>query len=478
LDALALLISALLPWSAGTAVVLALRERSRAIEAPGEIAWLVGAGYLVGAFALAFWMRVMSLAGLPFGRIAIGAPLLLAASAGTWIAWRRDGRALLDVPRERLRAWIAAPGVPRVVRIAGWIVVATIALRFALLLLEVLWQPLYPWDAWTQWATKARVWFELGHQVPFVTADAWVAGDGAAYFDAAPTNPPTLPLLQVWTCVALGRWDDALMNLPWWLFAVALTLAVAGSLRRLGAPHAYALAGAYIVASIPLANAHVALAGYSDLPLAACYCTATLAFLHWHAMRHRSDALLALFLAVACTQLGAPGLAWTLTLVPGIVVAALPKLGFRIVGIAIGCTLFALAVLARTSPVVGGHALHLDFDPAWYSLGERVFLLGNWNLLWYGVIGAAAFAGRQLPSPALGPLTATFAAAMLLFLAMAGFPSLASALAGPTPTSRLLLQLAPLAAVFTVLAFLAFATRSSAPAAAAPPPTESAPGAA
>lgn len=478
MDALALLVSALLPWCAGTATLLVLRDRSRALDAPGEIAWLLGAGYPVGAFALTLWMRVLTLGGLPFGRLAIGAPLLLAALVCGFIAWRRENRALLEAPRNTLRAWINDPGAHRLARIAGWIVVVTIVVRFAVLLLEVLWQPLYPWDAWTQWATKARVWYELGRLAPFVGADAWLAGDGTAYFDAAPATPPTLPLLQVWTCIALGRWDDALMNLPWWLFAVALTLAVSGSIRRLGAPPAYALAGAFIVASIPLANTHVALAGYGDLPLAACYTTTVLAFLHWCAARRRSDALLAVLLAVACTQIVAPGSAWALTVVPGIIVATLPTRGFRVVGIGVALALFALVVLARTDPVIAGHALHLDFDPGWPTLGERMFLLGSWNLLWYFVIGAAILAGRQLAAPALGPLTAAFGAALLLFVAMTAFPALGAALAGPTPTNRLLLQIAPLAAVFVVLAFLAFATRASAAAAIAAKSMESAPGAA
>jgi len=85
MDALALVASALLPWSAGTAALLVLRERSRALDAPGEIAWLVGAGYLVGAFALTLCMRVLTVAGLPFGRLAIAAPMLMIAAAGGWL---------------------------------------------------------------------------------------------------------------------------------------------------------------------------------------------------------------------------------------------------------------------------------------------------------------------------------------------------------------------------------------------------------
>ncbi|MEP7184147.1 MAG: hypothetical protein ABI886_18370, partial [Betaproteobacteria bacterium] len=404
MDAVALIVGSVLPWLAGTAGLVALRERTRALDAPGEFAWLAGAGWLVGAFALTLWMRALSLAGVPFGRMTIAAPLLVVTAVAAFFAWRRDGRALVDVPARNLRVWIDAPGVARAARIAGWVLAATLALRFALLLAEVLWRPLFPWDAWTQWATKARVWYELGHIAPFVDANAWLAGNGTAWFDAAPAHPPTLPLLQVWMCVVLGRWDDALMNLPWWLVAVALALSVYGALRRIGAPRAHAFAGTFLVSTLPLANAHVALAGYGDLPLAAYYTAAVLAFLRWHVTRDRSEAVLAAILALACTQIRDPGLGWALTLVPGIVVALAPARGMRIVGVAAAVVLLALAALTRTSPVAFGHPLHLAFTADWAGLGESAFLLGSWNLLWFGAIGAALVAGRALIAPALAPL--------------------------------------------------------------------------
>ena len=132
-----------------------------------------------------------------------------------------------------MRELVAVPYLSGGARVGWWLLLAWLVVRFVLLGIEVAWQPLYPWDAWTQWATKARVWYELGRIVPFAGADAWFAGDGAVYFDAAPGYPPTVPLLQAWTCLALGRWDDTLMNWPWWQIAVALALAVYGGLRSL-----------------------------------------------------------------------------------------------------------------------------------------------------------------------------------------------------------------------------------------------------
>ena len=88
------------------------------------------------------------------------------------------------------------------------------------------------------------------------------------WLDASPDYPATVPLWQVWSSVTLGRFDDALMNVPWWLtavaFAVRIRRAAGGGDERRGG-----VVGAWLVSSLPLANVHVALAGYADLPMAA-----------------------------------------------------------------------------------------------------------------------------------------------------------------------------------------------------------------
>jgi hypothetical protein len=41
------------------------------------------------------------------------------------------------------------------------------------------------------------------------------------------------------------------------------------------------------------------------------------------------------------------------------------------------------------------YRLDLDFDPPWRDLFQSYFLLGNWNLLWFGVVVAAALAYKD-----------------------------------------------------------------------------------
>ncbi len=329
----------------------------------------------------------------------------------------------------------------------------------ALLGAEILSRPLYPWDAWTQWATKARVWYELSHIVPFARQDAWLAAGGGLYFDASPEYPPTMPLLQVWSCLVLGRWDDTLMNVPWWCIGVSLTLVAYGGLRALGAATLTALAGAFLVASLPLANVHVALAGYADLPMAAYYTAAALALLRWAGNRSARDAACAVLFAVACTQVKNPGWFWAATLLPALIVVRWPRHGVRIAFAGFALALVLLVVLARFKLRLFNYELALTYAPAWGDLAESYFLLGNWHILWYGAIAMAIIAWRSLLDGRMAALTTLVAGGLVFLFVVFGFTTASYYITDQTTVNRATLHLAPLVVVFMVLAWQAFAQR-------------------
>ncbi len=448
-----------LPWLLGIVVLLTLRAPSRSPSAPGEVAWIAGAGYLTGAFLLTLWMRALSLAGIKFSVLAVGGPLLVATIVLGWWVWRRN-RAAVSAAAQRLpslRQALSTPALTPLARAIWWALLAWLVLRFALLGVEVITRPLYPWDAWIQWATKARVWYELGTIVPFARINEWLAANGTAWYDASPEYPPTMPLLQVWSCLVLGRWDDALMNGAWWQIAVAMTLAVYGGLRSLGVAALAALVGAFLVASLPLANVHVALAGYADLPLAAWYTAAALAFLRWNQQRDWQHAALIVLLLVACTQIKNPGYFWALTLLPALVAVLLPQQGVRIAFAGFAAAIVLMVVVAQFRLSIFNYQLKLDFDPAWAELAQSYFLLGNWHLLWFGVVAAGAIAWRHLLAPALAPITLIVGAGLMFLFFVFAFTNASFYIADQTTVNRATLHLAPLMVVFMVLAWNAFA---------------------
>jgi hypothetical protein len=456
LDALLLIAGFALPWALGVALLAALPGVAGAREEPGALAWQVGCGWFVGAFALTLWMRALSMLGVPFGIVSIGAPLAVLAAALGAVAWRSSDRLPGNALRKIGRSLAGADLVGW--RRAVWLVLlAWIALRFCLLLAEVWWRPLYPWDAWTQWATKARTWFELKRLVPFVDAADFFQSQTDVYFDAAPHYPATVPLFQVWAATLIGRWDDARVNLPWWIIGVAFGLAIFGFLRQQRIAALPALLGAWLVLSLPILDVHVALAGYADLPMAAYFTLGAVALLRALETRSVRDAALALLLIGACTMVKNPGIIWVLTLIPGVILAKLPRNGLRIVALCFAVVAAVVLVLARSAVSILGYRLHFDFDLPVGALFDAYFTFGNWHLLWYGVLAAAAFGGRHLLSRNLAPLTVVTAAGVSFLLFGFAFTNAGQWVEDQSTVNRATLHLAPLLVLWMLLVFRALA---------------------
>jgi len=451
------------PWLLGACLLLL------ANGAPaGRAAWAVGCGWFVGLFLLTLWMRALSLAGVPFGVASIGLPIGLAAAATFALALRRNPQWNVSV-RTSLRA-CAGVDLHGATRVLWFALLAWLALRFALLLTEVLLRPLYPWDAWEQWATKARVWFAMRRMVPFVGDLQWLTSQGqAGYLDAAPHYPATVPLATAWSALLIGRWDDALVNVPWWLCGVAFGVAVYGALRQRAFSPLAALVGTWLVLSLPIVNVHIALAGYADLWMAAYFTLAALAGLHWVGTRRWPDAALAIFLVIACLTIKNPGRIWALLLMPGLIVALMPRWGLRIVAGGFAIAALAVVFMAKANIFILGYRLQINATMPWAALSDAYLLYGNWNLLGYGVVATLLVARREILSRELAPLTVIVAGGAMFLLFGFAFTFAAAWVEDQSTVNRATLHLAPLLTVWVMMAWRAWANRdaSAIPAAAA-----------
>ena len=461
MDVIVLWLGWLLTWAFGAAVLAALPGRRPATEAPGELPFVIGAGFLVGQFLLTVWMRALSIAGVPFGITVIAAPLAAVTALSAWIAWRRNGHALSLAGRSAFGALTGA-GLERPLRLIWLALLAWLVLRFALLLIDVSWRPLYPWDAWAQWATKARVWYAEGTLVPFVTASQFLDHPATSlWFDPAPHYPATVPLTQVWSAILLGRFDDALVNLPWWLTALGLGLALYGFLRGAGLRAPFALVGTWLVLSLPILDTHVALAGYADLAMSAYFTLAGLALLRFLHTRSRFDLVLLVVMALACVTIKNPGMLWLATLVPALAAGLVPRYGLRIAGAMFAVAALAALVLTRVGVTFLGYRLQLVFDMPWSGLAEAYFAFANWHLLFYGAIAVALVAGRRLLAPPLAPLTLIVAAGFAFLMFGFAFTNARAWVEDQSTVNRATLHLAPLIAVWMILAFRGWAAERS-----------------
>ena len=458
MTAVALAAAIALPWFAGIALVLALPRPAPLLAEDGGIPWALGAGWFAGIAILTLIMRALAFGGVGFGSAAIGGPLLALGAALAVVAARRE----TPVARPALRAaWrvLRSDGAAGAHRVLWFALIGWLVLRAVLLASEVLLRPLYPWEAWTLWATKARVFFEVQGIVPFVPMEAWMSSAGGVWFDAGPGAPLTVPLLQAWMCIVLGRFDDVLMNAPWWFCGVALALVAFAALRRAGAAPLPALAGMGLVATLPLADAHVALAGYADLPLAGFVTIAGLALYRHASAPARADLGVALACIAVLPLVKSAGVVWVVAFVPAVAATLAPVRGTRIAVALFGAATALLLILTRTALPIGGQSLHLDFAPQWIPFGERLFLLGNWHLLWYAAVTAIACCWREIAAPPLRALSLLVAAGMGYALVLVAFPAARVWFGEPETVNRTLFVVAPLTAIVLVLAASARARR-------------------
>lgn len=416
MDAILLFLSVALPWAAGTAWLRFLPN-----GAPLPWATAIGYGHFIGILALTLLMRATSLAGLKWSFWALAAALAVFGLVPVWRCANR--RAALSMPDIRAD-WA---GLARWKAVVAAILLALVAVRYAGLLLEILWRPLFAWDAWMQWATKARVWFELGHMAPFVPVGEWIAADPAKVFtDPAPSYPATVPLLQVWSALALGRWDDALMNVPWFACGVAMGFAFHGQARAWGVSAFLAAVGTWLLMTVPFVNIHVALAGYAELHMAALYGLAAMAFFLWARDGDARQGWLALVLALALPLVKKPGIFWLASFLPAWLVILRPRAAAIGLGVAAAAGVGALFFLRETGLRVFNYALTADVDTAEVTraLAQNLFQMGNWNLFFWLAPAMALAAWRRLLDGPIAAMT-TMVAFGAYFLAVVFYFSIA-----------------------------------------------------
>jgi hypothetical protein len=136
-----------------------------------------------------------------------------------------------------------------------------------------------------------------------------------------------------------------------------------------------------------------------------------------------------------------------------LIVALLPRHGKRIVLAGGAAALLILLVLAQTSATILNYRLHLDFAPPWEALFDSLFIRGNWNLLWYGVIATALLGWRQLFARDDAPFTSLIAAGWLFLFIVFAFTNAKEWVETQTTVNRAVLHLAPLMAVWMAVLF-------------------------
>lgn len=407
-----LAVGMMLPWLSGTLFLRGLWAQ----PSPSRWPLIVGYGLMLGSLMAAGLLWLVGTLGLSLR------PSLLLGLAALFVA-----AALFAYgPFSRISGWTSgqkpesasgvAPTPEKPLPIWHWILFGVLLLwllgRLLGLALELWWQPVFPWDAWTTWMVRARVWAELQALVPFISPKAWLADPAAgSYTIDAYHYPETVSLLAAWPVLAFGEWNESVAKLPWLGCAGALALAFFGQARRWGVSPLAALVAVWLVFSLPILDSHIALAGYADLWLASLIGLAFMAFLHWARDRDWRQGVLTIALVSCLPLIKQEGLVWASLFLPALAAVWLPCRWWLVTGgvaAALGSWLWLAGGFAVNLPLAGELSVapgrlvlpslgefNLRYQGDWGPIWQHLFLRSSWHLFAYLLLLALAAAFIQ-----------------------------------------------------------------------------------
>ncbi|WP_395682516.1 hypothetical protein [Dokdonella sp.] len=417
------------------------------------LATILGGGWIVGVLLCGLLMQHVA-AELSSSALRAGSIAGLIGIGGWIVArlWRRAG----DV----------APPVHPV----GWkgraliaLVLVVLAWRAWLFATDIALHPTLPWDAWAVWQAKAKAWVLAGHAAPYVPFSRWLSEPQADLRTAAAWSYPELLSWTMTWFAANAGWIEPWINLAWLGLWAGLLAAHYGQWRALGVRTVHAAAGVYLLGSLPLLDAHVALGGYVDLWLAALMSLAGHAWLRWRDSRDARQLLIVVGVIALLPMLKLEGAVWSIVFGASCVFGVLPRRmrGRRfLIGAGVAIVAIALCVALRVPWVeVARNYAHgsLVFDAAQVGKSSRALanaLWGqwNWNLLWFALPVVLVCKRDWLHTATTRRLLALVAVPLLLIGGLFAFTTAARYAQSYSAVNRLLLQLTPLLVSLLVLA--------------------------
>jgi hypothetical protein len=469
-----------LPWATGSGICLALNRGRRK---PGDLAAALGMGFLLGIF-LAAGLTSLLAPGNTAAAFERCAPWLAGIGLLAWIAVLvfRD-------PAQSPSLVASADGLGW--RLLWFLLLLAIVMRLAVIGSEVLLRPTFPWDAWSAWAVKPKAWFLLGHHVPYVPMQEWLANPGQDLRTSGIWDyPELLAWVQIWFASAAGGWNEPLINSVWAGVLAATGLASYGQWRALDIRPGMAMLLVYGLMSLPLLDAHAALAGYADLWVAAALGMSVLCWLRWLRERNPGQCLLAAFFALCLPLIKLEGAVWLLILVSVAVLDLLSRRGRWLVlaGLAAAVAI-GMASGGFKVPIFGLGWIHVawrqitipalgELDLYWRPVGSAMLsgllTLPNWHLLWYLVPMVIVLRWHVLAIDRATRSLSVLLGGCALFLFVLFFFTDASAWAeNYTSANRLVMHVVP--AVFSLMALLLTDVRLSDSGTAQAPPARTPP---
>jgi hypothetical protein len=391
IDLFKLLLAVLCPTFVGFVFVSLIVGRTKLLSDLEKLAvsFLLGSGILTLEMLLLGALKIK----LNLLNILITTALLLAGPL--FLGWKQQALTL------EIGSW------RKTERFKGFEIplLALILLRVGFVLFENLIKPVVGVDAFANWSFRANVFF-ANSSLMLDPANKFFLGGGAVFY------PLNIPLLQTWTFLFLGYWNDALSKIFFGLFFVALLTLFYGTVKR-SASRPLALLGTYLLTTLPMLVHHAGIE-YADLPLAIYFsASALLLFNYLESADQRY-----LYLSALLAGIGA----WTKSEGLPLLMINLVVLGlfyFRsqkgLLPAAKQIAFYFLVTLIFQAPwaiinyvykIPKSIYQQIEYDKVFANLGRfpviidqfynKMFFYGNWNIAWFVLVIVALLSFSRL----------------------------------------------------------------------------------
>jgi hypothetical protein len=360
-------------------------------------------------------------------------------------------------------------------RLLAGLLLSWITIHITLTAVEIVYRPVFPWDAWLNWMYRAKAWFLQGEIFAFSSSLAWATDLVDRGYNVDGHNyPGFVPVAAFWAATSLGIWSDTSVNLPVLFIGVALAMATYGSCRESGCNYLLSLVPAYFLVSIPLIGTHLSLAGMADIWMAGFTGLGFISLIRGIIENSRYQLVLGLVMSALAATVKIEGAVWFVTAIATLLLVARPALTISIAGVFLTLALMAwiLDTTYAVIPGVGtvGYAegmIHVPFKGGYplmqFELTDEYFshffCRGSWNLLWGLVLLSLPLLISQKNTHVRRPLIIFYIAFIATQVIIFGFTEQGKWAEDGTAINRLPLHFTP-ALVFclmiTVVSFLRY----------------------
>ena len=239
--------------------------------------WLkAGAGFFIAAALLIQWLSYapVSLSAASWSAVFVSA----LASLPLFQLTRRPEQTVIS---ELLQRKQLSPYWPY------FLLITLIAAHLLLVLASNLTRDIFPWDAFTTWMYRAKVWVLNDEMLNFQGVNQWLQSGGLGYALPASHYPPSVSAVAAFSSALSSGWDDQSASMPWFFAMLAIGSMMFGVCKQSGLATLPSLAVLYLLISLPIVGMHGVLAGYADLWMVGTSGMGLAALLLWTQKRQR-----------------------------------------------------------------------------------------------------------------------------------------------------------------------------------------------